>query len=377
MKLLSIGYGRTLFDHHNSERSRLHACATELGSVHHIVFARSSDGLAYEAEGALALYPTNARSRIGMFVAAYRIGARILRTETIDVITAQDPLASGFVAWLLAKVYKKPFVVQEHGDIFSDSYWRRECLGNRLWYPLARFLIRRADRVRVVSERVRRHVEACGVPQSRIVTLPVFSPAAIQSEVSGGVSLRNEFPEASIIVLSVARFVAQKNLSLLLRAFGSLLEKEPRAQLVLVGRGPLEAALKDQAMALGITQHVAFMPWSADVAALMRSADVYALSSNYEGWARVLPEAMAWGLPTVTTDVGCVGERFIHERHGLVVEVGNEQAFLDALLRCCKDEELRRTMGEVSRHDSLTIEGDLSVYARAWAAVYGDISSIN
>lgn len=361
MNILSIGYGRTLFDAQNSERARLVACAAAVGQVHHIVFARSADGLEAQVDGSLHLYPTGARTKIGMLWNAFALGSRIAGQGGIDVVTAQDPLASGLVAWLVARRFRLPLVLQEHGDIFSGDYWRTESLSNRLWFPVARFLVRRASRIRVVSQRVVEHVMAQGVPQERIRTLPVFMDLYGMRERAIGSDLHQECPQASPIVLSVARFVKQKNLLLLVRAFAAFRKAQPNALLVLVGRGEEEQALRKEVATLGLEGAVVFKPWADDVASLMKTADIYALSSNYEGYARVLSEAMACGLPAVTTDVGCVGEVWLPGVHGRSVPVGDTDAFGAALT----------SLGEgPTRLQAVATGADLGAYARAWAGIF-------
>lgn len=376
MIILSIGYGRSLFNPQDPERARLLACAKAAGKVHHIVFSRRADGLLRQNEdNALFLYPTHSIGRISMLWDALRIGREILARHPDAIITTQDPLASGVVGLLLARLYRRSIVVQEHGDIFSGNFWRNETLGNRVWYPVARFVIRRADRVRVVSKRVAAHVAQMGVSAKRIRSLAVFSDLQSMRDRAIGEDLRREYKDASVIILSVARFVAQKNLSLLLRAFTQLSSRDPRALLVLVGRGPFEKTLRREAESLGIASSVIIKPWTADVASLMKTSDIYALSSNYEGWARVLPEAMACGLPAVTTDVGCVGEIFKSNRHGLVVSVGDEVGFARALETVALNREMCRSQGARGEEDMRAYGGDITSYARQWAAVYSEINS--
>ena len=78
-------------------------------------------------------------------------------------------------------------------------------------------------------------------------------------------------------------------------------------------------------------------------------ADIFALSSRFEGCPNVVLEAMAYGLPVVATAVGGVPELFEHEVSGLVVPPGNPKAFADALARFVADVELRAVMGHAAR----------------------------
>lgn len=373
--ILSIGYGRALFERTNPERARLLACSKEVAGLHMVIFSQRTDALAPQCvEGSLFLYPTNSRFRLLMPFDALLISLRILNTKRVRwCITTQDPLASGIVGCVVAYMSGFPLVVQEHADIFGDAHWRRESWSNTFWYYPARYIMRTAHRVRVVGERVKRHVRALGVPEERIHTLPVFSNLHAWYEGSISTDLHARYPDASCIVLSVARFVPQKNLLLLLEAFTMLLERDPSARLVLVGKGMEERLLREKIHERKIEASVVMMPWTEDVASLMKTADIYALSSNYEGWARVLPEAMACGLPAVATDVGCVGEVFIHNRHGLVVPVGATDAFGKALIALASDAALRSAMRERSRADARMQFTTPESYGVSWAAVYRNL----
>lgn len=373
LHILSIGYGRQLFDKANDERARLVACAHAVGEVHHIVFTRKSDGCANDAEGRLFLYPTNSSSRLGMVLAAVRIGLRLIESIPQGAswrITAQDPLASGLVGYILRLVTRHDLIVQEHGDIFGHPYWREESIMNQLWYPIAVYIVRHATRVRAVSERVAAHLEALGVPRGRIVILPVYTDLRSFMTDAHGEDLKKSFPDASVIVLSVARLVPQKNIPLLLKAFAILHGADIRTKLVVCGDGGERDAIEAMVKELHLEHAVILRPWSRDIVALMQSADIYALSSNYEGWGRVLVEAMASGLPSVTTDVGCVGEVCVPGVHSVAVPVGDVQGFGAALVELAIDEGKRASLGAAGRERAKARVQDIDTYARRWAELF-------
>lgn len=368
--IVSIGYGRQLFVPNNSERERLAHCAKETASLHMIVFSLRTHGLAQEqVTDTFTLYPTHSAHRFFMLFDAIRIGMRIARKRKPGekwCITAQDPLASGVVGFVLAKLTRIPLVVQEHGDIFSGSYWKNESVTHRLWYVVARYVAHSAERVRAVSLRVKKHLEDSGVKEERIVVLPVYTDV---SKFLHTVNITEE-PRETCTILSVARFVKQKNLLLLLRAFAHVYAGNRQARLILVGSGHEQEALEKEIEILNIRSVVTILPWTDDVVSLMRSADAYALSSNYEGWGRVLIEAMACGVPSVTTEVGCVGEVFIHEKHGMVVPIGDESAFADALKELVENAPKRVRFGVQGSHDAASLFPSIQTYASAWAKIH-------
>jgi glycosyltransferase involved in cell wall biosynthesis len=133
------------------------------------------------------------------------------------------------------------------------------------------------------------------------------------------------------VVITVARLVPLKNLRLLIDAIAIVRERVPTVHLLIVGDGPEAEVLKHHAAALdlaGAVRFAGYMPQS-DTPSWYRTADVFALSSDFDNSPTVLLEAMACGLPIVTTDVGGVRE-FVTDRLGGVVVPPNDSAPLAA-----------------------------------------------
>jgi len=374
MHVLAFSYGKNLFDNSHLERERMQACATATTELRMIIFARDCEGLSVTKDGNLYLYPTGGRTKVGMLVRALLLGGRLLRAQNLPeewVITTQDPFEAGLVGYILARLFNVPLNIQEHGDFFSTPHWRLESTFNcgRSW--LGRFLLRRADTVRVVSTRMLTTMARLGVDKTKLRLLSVLVPLNRFLEASSSLAARKLFPANSVIILTVARLVAQKNISLLLQSFASVSQGNQAARLLIVGTGPEQMKLTKLATDLGLLEptdpKVIFLPWTDDVPAYMKSVDIYALSSNYEGYARVIPEAMAAGLPVIMTDVGCAGEVLISGEGGLIIPVGDQSAYSQALQELVTD-SLKRpgfaSAGHISMKKSLIIEAPS--YAQAW-----------
>jgi glycosyltransferase involved in cell wall biosynthesis len=135
------------------------------------------------------------------------------------------------------------------------------------------------------------------------------------------------------VVITVARLVPLKNLRLMLDAIAIVRGRVPHVHLVIVGDGPEAAALKHYAGALDIADAVTFVGYlpQAETPAAYRAGDVFALSSDFDNSPNVVLEAMACGLPIVTTDVGGVREFVSDRASGRVVPARDAQAFAAAL----------------------------------------------
>ena len=131
-------------------------------------------------------------------------------------------------------------------------------------------------------------------------------------------------------ILTVGSFKEQKNHALLLRAFAAM--SRPEAKLMLLGQGRNEAALRALASDLGIADRVIFAGFHADPAPYYASADLFVLSSDYEGFGNVIVEALSFGLPVVSTDCPSGPAEILKGgRLGRLVQVGDAAALARAM----------------------------------------------
>lgn len=146
-------------------------------------------------------------------------------------------------------------------------------------------------------------------------------------------------------IITVGRFKAVKNYSLLLRSFARGVRQRD-AQLMFVGGGPEEAALRGLALSLGVADRVIFAGFHLDPTPFYLTADLFVLSSNQEGFGNVIVEALSSGLPVVSTDCPTgPGEILEKGRYGTLVPVGDAQslgAAMEAALVSAHDVELLR-----------------------------------
>ncbi|MEX2446314.1 MAG: glycosyltransferase [Dehalococcoidia bacterium] len=175
------------------------------------------------------------------------------------------------------------------------------------------------------------------------------------------------------VLLSVGRFEAAKDHATLIDAMQRVVGGHPDAVLLLVGTGEREPAVRAQAEALGLGGRVRFLGVRDDIPALMNAADVYVMSSAWEGLPLVLLEAAATGLPIVATDVGGNADIVLSQRNGLLCPPRDAAALADAIARVLGlAPATRQAWGATGRAHVEEAYGIERVLDR-WEAVYGEL----
>ena len=173
--------------------------------------------------------------------------------------------------------------------------------------------------------------------------------AAPGDAVCGAFRAELGLPAGAPLVLSVGRMHQQKDQATLLRAWRDVIAEHPGAVLALVGSGELEGQLREVARAQGLGEAVRFVSPRQGLGPAYADADVFALSSLWEGLPYVVLEAMSFGLPVVSTAVDGVPEAVVQGETGLLVPASDAAALGRSLATLLGDAELRRKMGEAGR----------------------------
>lgn len=301
MNVLMVSLDRNSFHPGDPARSRLAGYGEVFDELHIIVYAKRSLGLApQKIADNVWLYPTGSASRLSYIPDALRIAKGI--GARFSIVSGQDAGETGIAAWLIARALRTPLQLQDHADVF-DPWFARESLGNRMRVLLARFLLPRADCLRVVLPRMKARI-AARYPRlaDRIDVLPVFTDTRSVTGAVPSFDLHARYPRFTTVMLMATRIVPQKHIGFALRAFAEA--RVPESGLVIVGEGRSLERIVAEAGRLGLADRVVFVPWEKDLAAYYQTADVFLLSSRYESYCRTLVEAAAAGLPFVSTDVG-------------------------------------------------------------------------
>ena len=180
---------------------------------------------------------------------------------------------------------------------------------------------------------------------------------------------REGFAPTDVLFVCVAWLRPQKNPSLLLESFARGPASDPRARLLFVGGGELRASLEERIYALGLQDKVHLLGVRSDIPEVLNAADVFVLSSDWEGNPLSVMEAMAAGTPVICTAVGGVPELFEDGGGGLLVPPGDAKALTRAMRRMLVSPQMRTSMGEASAKRSVERFG-LQAMTEAYEDLY-------
>jgi glycosyltransferase involved in cell wall biosynthesis len=293
-----------------------------------------------------ALVPPDYRMPLPL---AWRAAMREVLDFAPDVLHAQSPFASGLLALRLARRLDAPLIFTHHtrfadyrhylgplarpGVLLIGAYLRT------FWSRCAAVIAPSHDMAcdieeRLAPDRVRPilRVIPTGLDLMMIRTLDAVDPRPLVG-----------WPDDALVVASLGRLAPEKSVAELVDAVLAARRREPRLRLLLVGGGPLEAALRrrwDDAPDAPV--HVTGGMPRLDALALLKGADLFAFASRTETQGLVLAEALTCGLPVVARAGPAVGESVRDGVDGAIV--ASPAAFADALLGLAGDPKRREAM---------------------------------
>lgn len=245
-----------------------------------------------------------------------------------------------------------PVIISERNNPYAQNFnalWRKM---RALAYPWAyAFVTMTRGAADYYPERQR--------PRLAIIPNPVALPGDLKRR-----------PEASTIT-AVGRLAAQKRFDVLIDAFALIAPRYPAWRLAIWGEGEERAVLERHRDRKGLGGSVAMPGVTKRAGEWIENADIFVLSSDYEGWPNALLEAMTAGLPAISTNCDFGPAEIVdHERTGLLVPRGDARALAVALSRLIEDEALRMALGRNAREEMKRYR--LDEIANRWDALVED-----
>lgn len=282
---------------------------------------------------------------------------RLIRERRIDLIHAHD-YKTDALTLMLSRATTARALSTVHGWT-GHSTRERMC-----YYPADKQVLARFPRLIVVSSDIGRELVRHGADPARITTvLNGIDHRRFRRDRSKVLEARQAFglEPRDVAIGAVGRLEPQKRFDLLLEAFAALRARRPGLKLFVVGDGSQRQALDAQRHALGLQDCCTLVGHVADIAPSHHAFDLFVQSSDYEGTANAVLEAMALETPVVATDAGGTSEIVLDGVHGRIVPTGMADRLVEAMEAALASPDATREMASRAR---LRVEGDLSFESR-------------
>jgi glycosyltransferase involved in cell wall biosynthesis len=280
------------------------------------------------------------------------------KAKNYDVLYALNTLNAGWSCYYASKFLKKRFyirivgdyawqVAQEKGktDLGIDEFQKAEKYGKiKKLYDLQARVCKKADKIIVPSEYLKKIVMGWGVPEGKISVIyngVNFKPANMSKE-----EARKEIGISGNIILSAGRLAPWKGFKMLIKIMPQLLEMNQFSRLVIVGDGPEQKKLETMITNAGLNKKVYLIGAKSkdELAVYLAAADMFVLNTGYEGFSHQILEAMAAEVPIITTSVGGNLEIAKHGENTLLVEYNDEFNLVETIKMLANKPELQKKL---------------------------------
>ena len=260
----------------------------------------------------------------------WKIGKEIIGNWKLEigncVTTTQAPFFTGLVGWLLKQKFEIQLEVQMHGDFFGGYYkkqWLKLCL--------AKFILKRADTIRVVGERIKQSLVKFGVDESKIQVRPIFVDIEWIKNYQPKIDLRKKYPGYEKIFLVLGRFDTVKNITWIVGVFREVL-KQKNYLLLIIGSGQEEGNIRSLITDHGLSYNIKLVGWTNDAISYLKTVDCLLFPSLSEGYGLVAMEAHAVGTSIIMNDVGVANYELKPSEKVKIIPVSDRDAWIEAIL---------------------------------------------
>lgn len=338
----------------------------------HIPYIKMLQGWGYEVHAAAAPDSRKeALSRVGVVcwdvpfsrspysprnIQAIKSLRALMRREYFDLIHVHTPVASFIGRWIAKRTHQGAVLYTAHGFHFYKGAPLRNWL---IYYTAEKLAARWTDvLVTINKEDYSRALRSLRAGSVRYVPGVGLDVARFRDVVVDNASKRKEIgvPVDAFVLLSVGELNKNKNHETVIRAVAGL--GIPAIHYVICGAGPLKQHLAGLARDLGLDQQVSLLGRRDDIEEIYKIADAFAFPSRREGLGLAALEAMASGLPIVTSNVHGIVDYSIDGVTGYTCEPTDVDGFACAIERLLKSEALRRRMGAHNQKAVLEFELD-------------------
>lgn len=326
MNLLSIGTDREILNSQSDVRARMLLYGPLVDEMY-IHCTAPSSVVGEKIADNITVYATTS------WFKSFSLIKDLINEKHIDVIVSPDPFAKGWITMCFAWWYKKKFLLSVYGGNIFDIHWKKLSLWNRIYSWIGSMLFARADAIQTDG------LETYEFLKQKYGGKVFWKPMvpANRDELLAIKRLNNGSEKKKPQVLYVGRLIEQKNIPFLTRVINEIHEL---AEVTVVGEGDMKKLLP--------LEDIQYFPKQsrAEIVHQFAAADMFVLTSYFEGFARVIMEAALAGVPVITTQVSGIQGIVEHEVSGYVIPQGDEKTFIEAVKTLINDPVLREQMSK-------------------------------
>ncbi len=277
----------------------------------------------------------------------------------VDIIFAQDPVSVGLPSFLAAKIIRKKFILKIVGDYAWEQGMQRfgvkdlldDFLNKKYGWKvetlrkIQKFVANNADKIIVPSEYLKKVVLKWGITPDKIYV--IYNAFEAPQITISGEEARKKLNLSGTILISAGRLVPWKGFTALIEIMPEILEQIPDAKLIIIGDGPefknlksLPADATHQALQAGQISNLkingnVFLTGQLsheDLLIYLKAGDIFVLNTAYEGFSHHILEAMAIGIPVITTNRGGNSEIIDNGKNGILIDYNNKDELKKAII---------------------------------------------
>jgi glycosyltransferase involved in cell wall biosynthesis len=275
---------------------------------------------------------------------AYRMLKNIINSEEYDLVHTHTPVASAIVRLACRKLNSVKVFYTAHGFHFFKGAPIRNWL---VYYPIEKCLARYTDTLITINkedyERAKSKFKAKRVEYIPGVGIDLEKFNAVEIDRALKRSQLG-LPEDAFVILSVGELNKNKNHEVIIRAISKI--DNPHIHYVICGEGQLDEYLRNLSKELGIEKQVHLLGFRKDVAEIGKASDIFAFPSKREGLGLAAIEAMACGLPIITSNIHGIVDYSIDGITGYATTFDDLSGFANSILKLFEDEALRIEYGK-------------------------------
>lgn len=262
-----------------------------------------------------------------------KMGLELLRKHEIKFITVQDPSFSGNIGRWLKNKTGATLEIQLHGDFYGSDFYKRTLKDFIGYHFFGKRNIHVADKIRVVSERIRKNIVNWGADSKKVYIRSVSYLVNGKLVTKEPFDFQSQYPGYEKYFVFVGRLEEVKGADWLIDIFREIIQRYGRKFLLLiVGEGSQKSLLRSLVEKKGLQKYVLFKGWTSQPAEFMATADCVVFPSQSEGYGLVPMEAHELGTPVIMNDVGVANYELQTSDKVKIIPVSDRDAWIQAML---------------------------------------------